>query len=142
MSPSEGVRPLGWNVSAGSLDRSSTEDGLPPDVEIHSADGRIARWRARADTAADRYQKRAQDQPLLGLPLALIARYTGRQGMLLASASAFRLFLWLLPLALMAAGILAAAAHTQANSASLESASNRAVITGAGCQQVVTALHE
>jgi len=129
-------------VSAGSLDRSSTEDGLPADAEIQSADGRIARWRARADTAADHYQKRAQDQPLLGLPLALIARYSGRQGMLLASASAFRLFLWLLPLALLAAGILAAAAQSRANSASLESASKRAGITGAASQQVVTALHE
>jgi len=142
MSPLEGVRPLGWRVSAGSLDRSSTDDGLPPDAEIRSVDGRVARWRARADAAADRYQKRAQDQPLLGLPLALIARYTGRQGMLLASASAFRLFLWLLPLALMAAGILAAVAQSQANSASLESASKRAGITGAASQQVVTALHE
>jgi membrane protein len=129
-------------VSAGSLDRSSTDDGLPPDAEIRSVDGRVARWRARADAAADRYQKRAQDQPLLGLPLALIARYTGRQGMLLASASAFRLFLWLLPLALMAAGILAAVARSQANSASLESASKRAGITGAASQQVVTALHD
>ena len=62
--------PLGWSVSAGSLDRSSTDDGLPPDAEIRSVDGRVARWRARADAAADRYQKRAQDQPLLGLPLA------------------------------------------------------------------------
>jgi uncharacterized BrkB/YihY/UPF0761 family membrane protein len=139
-------------VSAGSVDQSSTDDGLPPGVDIrasginaadvHAADGRIARWRARADAAADQYQKRAQDQPLLGLPLALVARYTSRQGMLLASASAFRLFLWLLPLALMSAGILAVVAKSETNAASLESASKRAGITGAASQQVVSALHD
>jgi uncharacterized BrkB/YihY/UPF0761 family membrane protein len=129
-------------VSAGPLDKSSTDDGLPPAVDIDSSDGRLARWRARAEAAADRYQKRAQHQPLLGLPLALVARYTSRQGMLLASASAFRLFLWLLPLALLSAGILAGVANSKTNSASLESASKRAGITGAASQQVVSALHD
>lgn len=60
--------------------------------------------------------------------------------MLLASAVAFRLFLWLLPLALLAAGILAAVAKD--NSASLESASKAAGLAGAASQQVVAALRE
>jgi membrane protein len=56
---------------------------------------------------------RAQRQPLLGLSLTFVARYTARQGMLLSSASAFRLFLWLLPLALLTAGILAGLSRAQ-----------------------------
>ena len=71
--------------------------------------GRIDRWRARAADAGNRYQERAQTQPLLGLPLAFLAQYAARQGVLLASAAAFRLFLWLLPLALLVAGVLAGA---------------------------------
>lgn len=102
--------------------------------------GRIARWRARAEHASDTYQKRAQIQPLLGLPLAFLARYTARQGVLLASATAFRLFLWLLPLALTAAGILAAVTHD--DSASVASAAKKAGLTGAASQQVVVALRD
>ncbi len=102
--------------------------------------GRVARWRAKAEEASGRYQARAQSQPLLGLPLAFIAQYASRQGILLASAIAFRLFLWLLPLALLAAGILAALAPTSARS--IESASKQAGLTGAASQQVVTALRD
>src|SRR5215472_5647916 len=81
-------------------------------VPIDTGDRESAGWfsqaRERADQAADRYQRLARSRPLLGLPLAFAARYTGRQGILLASAVAFRLFLWLVPLALVLAGILAA----------------------------------
>lgn len=111
-------------------------DALPPDDSATSS--RVALWRARAEQAADRYQARAQRQPLLGLPLTFLARYTARQGMLLASAVAFRLFLWLLPLALLSAGIFAAVAENSATS--LESASKAAGLTGAASQQVVTQL--
>jgi membrane protein len=103
-------------------------------------DGRIARFRARADRAADRYQTLAQERPLLGLPLAFIARYPARQGLLLASAVAFRLFLWLLPFALLIAGIGAGVAGE--NARTVESASKAAGIAGAASQEVVTALHD
>lgn len=102
--------------------------------------GRIARWRDRAEAAGERYQERAQTHPLLGLPLAFVAQYTARQGILLASAAAFRLFLWLLPLALLTASILAAFAPSSGQS--LASASKTAGLTGAASQQVVTALQE
>lgn len=101
----------------------------------------MTEWRARAERAADGYQRRAQRQPLLGLPLTFVARYTARQGMLLASACAFRLFLWLLPLALFVAGILAGLAVTS-NTDNLESASKQAGLTGAASQQIVTSLQE
>jgi uncharacterized BrkB/YihY/UPF0761 family membrane protein len=60
--------------------------------------------------------------------------------MLLASAIAFRLFLWLLPLSLLTAGILSViAAHTPS---SVTSASKEAGITGAASQTITTALRE
>jgi uncharacterized BrkB/YihY/UPF0761 family membrane protein len=102
--------------------------------------GRMARLRARAERAADRYQQRAQRQPLLGLSLAFLARYAGRQGVLLASALAFRLFLWLMPFALLVAGILAGLSRD--NAPSIQSASREAGITGAASQQVTAALRD
>ncbi len=104
------------------------------------ASGRVARWRERAEAAGEHYQQRAQTHPLLGLPLAFVAQYTARQGILLASAAAFRLFLWLLPLALLTASILAGIAPTSGKS--IESASKTAGLTGAASQQVVTALRD
>ena len=113
-------------------------DGLPDGGHLDS--GRAARLRLRAEQASERYRQHAQTRPLLGLPLSFAAQYVARQGMLLASAIAFRLFLWLLPLALVVAGILAGFAS--GGSASLESASKSAGLTGAASQQVVTALRE
>jgi membrane protein len=100
--------------------------------------GRMARLRARAERTGDRYQRLAQTRPLLGLPLAFVARYTARQGMLLASAVAFRMFLWLMPLALLTAGILSAFAA--GDSSNITSAARSAGITGAASQEVVTSL--
>lgn len=102
--------------------------------------GRVERWRAQATVAADRYQQRAQEQPILALPLTFIARYTARQGVLLASASAFRLFLWLMPLSLLVAGILSAISY--GNSANIEAASKSAGVTGAASQQAAATLSE
>jgi len=102
--------------------------------------GRIGRLRARAERAGDRYQQLAQTHPILGLPLAFLARYTSRQGILLASAVAFRLFLWLMPLALLLAGVLAAFAT--GDDGDVRSAAKTAGITGAASQEVVTALHD
>jgi uncharacterized BrkB/YihY/UPF0761 family membrane protein len=103
-------------------------------------DGRIARLRARAEQATVRYQERATTQPLLALPVVLLARYVARQGMLLASAAAFRLFLWLLPLALLSAGILAHLSTQDGDS--IETAARTAGVTGAASREVVDALHE
>jgi len=121
-------------------------DALAPDssdaVSVDGSDssGRVARARARAELASERYRERAQRHPLLGLPLAFLAQYTARQGVLLASAVAFRLFLWLLPLALLTAGILSATASDSAKS--IESASKSAGLTGAASQEVVQALRD
>jgi uncharacterized BrkB/YihY/UPF0761 family membrane protein len=102
--------------------------------------GRVARVRARAERAASRYQARAQKDPVFNLPLVFIARYTARQGVLLASACAFRLFLWLMPLALLLAGIAAGIAGHDA--AGVLAASKTAGITGAASQEVTTALRD
>jgi uncharacterized BrkB/YihY/UPF0761 family membrane protein len=114
---------------------------LEPGVDIATPhQGRVARVRARAERAASRYQDRAQKDPVFNLPLVFIARYTARQGVLLASACAFRLFLWMLPLALLIAGIGAGVAGH--DSASVLTASKTAGITGAASQEVTTALRE
>lgn len=98
----------------------------------------MTRWRARADQLASRYEELARTRPLLGLPIVFFARYVERQGALLASALAFRLFLWLMPLSLLAAGILAALTGDHASS--IESASRGAGVTGAASQEIVEAL--
>lgn len=71
--------------------------------------GRLARLRLRGGEAAERYAARyteiSRRVPLLRIPLEMAALYVQRQGMLLASAVAFRAFLWLLPLALVTAGL-------------------------------------
>ena len=113
-------------------------------MPIETGDQQSAGWfsqmRERADRAGDRYQELARSRPLLGLPLAFAARYTGRQGILLASAVAFRLFLWLAPLALLLAGILAA--YATGGDRDVSAAVGAAGVTGAARTQVVTALHE
>jgi hypothetical protein len=71
----------------------------------------MSRLRGRiqaADEAMQRLRGNLRTRARLGLPLAVLDRYAARQGVLLASATAFRLFLWLVPLALLIAGILAA----------------------------------
>ncbi|WP_330475804.1 YihY/virulence factor BrkB family protein [Terrabacter sp. C0L_2] len=73
--------------------------------------GRLTRLRLRGEERAMRYAARyselARRVPLLRVPLQMVSLYVARQRMLLASAVAFRTFLWLLPLALVAAGVLA-----------------------------------
>ena len=88
--------------------------------------------------AVSRYNEAAQTRPLLGLPLTFLSRYLARQGVLLASATAFRLFLWLLPLALLSAGVLAGISG--GDEAAARSATKTAGITGAARREVVTAI--
>lgn len=104
------------------------------------APGRIARWRDRAERAASDYHRLAERRPLFGFPLLFLARYTSRQGVLLASALAFRLFLWLMPLALLIAGILAGVSDSHASD--LVSASKSAGITGAASHQVIMTIQD
>ncbi len=105
-----------------------------------AAPGRVARLRTRAQQTADRYQELAQRRPLLGLPLTFAALYPARQGLMMASAVAFRLFLWLMPLALLGAGILAGVSNNSGSN--LESARKVTGITGAASQQIVIALEQ
>lgn len=85
-------------------------------------------------------EQQAETRSTFRLPLTFIAWYVGRQGMLLASALAFRLFLWLMPLALLFAGVLAAVAGT--DTATARSMTESAGITGTATDQVVTVLRD
>jgi uncharacterized BrkB/YihY/UPF0761 family membrane protein len=95
-------------------------------------------WHARAERAGNRYQQLATRQPLLGLPPEFLSRYHARQGMLLASATAFRLFLWLLPVSLMLAGIMSKVSSDDPGSAA--SAVRASGVTGSAGQQIVETL--
>jgi uncharacterized BrkB/YihY/UPF0761 family membrane protein len=86
------------------------------------------------------YEQLVAVRPVLGLPFGLWARFVGRQGLLLASAIAFRLYLTLMPLALLIAGILAGLSTS--SNVDLKSAVRQGGITGAASQQVVTALRQ
>jgi membrane protein len=105
-----------------------------------AAAGRITRIRGRATLAAEQYQELAHRRPLLGLPLVIYERYVSRQGVLLASAVAFRLYLWLLPLALVTAGILAGLSGSHADW--VRSVTREAGVTGVARNQVVNTLQE
>lgn len=101
---------------------------------------RAARWRERAEHASTRYQRLAGTNPVFGLPLAFLARYTARQGVLLASAAAFRMFMWTVTLALLVSGILAGVSKT--HSADVSDAVHAAGITGTASREVVKTLSE
>jgi uncharacterized BrkB/YihY/UPF0761 family membrane protein len=80
------------------------DDGTEPPP--HGWLVRIDHARARAEAAAARYRELARRDPVYALPIVALTTYVARQGMLLASAIAFRTFLWLMPLALLVAGLL------------------------------------
>lgn len=100
----------------------------------------MARLEARADQLAARYRDLAGRRTVFQLPLTFLEWYVGRQGMLMASALAFRLFLWLMPLSLLFAGILAGIAGTDSDAA--KSLAKSASISGTAADQVVTALRD
>jgi membrane protein len=101
---------------------------------------RAARWRERAEHASTRYQRLADTNPVFGLPLAFLARYTARQGVLLASAAAFRMFMWTVPLALLVAGVLAGV--SKVHEQDVTTVAKTAGITGAASQEVANTLSE
>jgi uncharacterized BrkB/YihY/UPF0761 family membrane protein len=111
-------------------------DGAPAEA----SGGRIDQFRARAEAARRRYEELAQRQPLFGLPLTALATYAARQGMLLASAIAFRLFFWVLPVVLLGVALLSGLGRSdqQVKDAAVEATG----ITGAARAEVLSALSE
>jgi uncharacterized BrkB/YihY/UPF0761 family membrane protein len=109
-----------------------------------SSSGWLGGLRLRAQQRGRRlnaqYEQLVAVRPVLALPFGLYARFISRQGLLLASAIAFRLYLTLMPLALLAAGILAGLSSSR--NVDLASAVRQGGITGAASQQVVTALRQ
>lgn len=111
----------------------------PPDGgPAGTSGGRIDQFRARAEAARRRYEALAQRQPLFGLPLTCLATYAARQGMLLASAIAFRLFFWVLPVVLFGVALLSGLGRADLDEAATEATG----ITGAAKAEVVKALSE
>ena len=111
-------------------------DGAPAET----SGGRIDQFRARAEAARRRYEELAQRQPLFGLPLTALATYAARQGMLLASAIAFRLFFWVLPVVLLGVALLSGIGRSdqQVRAATVEATG----ISGAARAEVLSALSE
>jgi uncharacterized BrkB/YihY/UPF0761 family membrane protein len=98
------------------------------------------RWRARVGHATVWCEQQAETRTTFRLPLTFITWYVGRQGMILASAVAFRMFLWLMPLSLLFAGILAGVAGT--DTATAKSMTESAGITGTATDQVVAVVRD
>lgn len=101
---------------------------------------RIERYRTRVLHYVESYQALSKTHPLLAMPVLLVGRYISRQGILLASAVAFRLFLWLMPTALLVAGILAGIAGNRPEA--VRSTVHDAGVTGAASKQIISSLEE
>jgi membrane protein len=121
-----------------------THPGAQDDGHPRSAPGRwaerIDHVRARAEDAAARYRRLARRNPVYALPIVAATTYVARQGMLLASAIAFRTFLWLMPLALLAAGLLTGIGRSHPDVA--ERAQQTTGVTAVARQQIVGALQD
>jgi uncharacterized BrkB/YihY/UPF0761 family membrane protein len=109
-------------------------------LERSGGPSRAERMRARATKASAGYLELAQRRPVLGLPMVFVSLYLARQGLLLASAVAFRMFLWLMPLALIAAGIFAGVSTAYPDAPVL--AADAVGVTGTAREQVARALAE
>lgn len=118
------------------VDEGDAHPATPP----HGWADRIDHMRARAEDAAARYRELARRDPVYALPIVALTTYVARQGMLLASAIAFRAFLWLMPLALLAAGLLTGLGRTFPRMA--ERAQTATGVTAVARQQVVAALQD
>jgi membrane protein len=111
----------------------------PPDgAPEGTSGGRIDQFRARAEDARRRYEALAQRQPLYGLPLTCLATYAARQGMLLASAIAFRLFFWVLPVVLVGVALLSGLGRADLDSAVTDATG----LSGAAQAEVLKALSQ
>ncbi|HEX5970241.1 MAG TPA: YhjD/YihY/BrkB family envelope integrity protein [Intrasporangium sp.] len=110
----------------------------PKGTPARTSAGRIDQFRARAEAARRRYEELAQRQPLYGIPLTCLATYAARQGMLLASAIAFRLFFWVLPVVLLGISLLSGLGR----SGVYEAATDATGISGAARAEVLRALSQ
>ena len=111
----------------------------PPDGRrTGTSGGRVDQFRARAEAARRRYEELAQRQPLYGIPLTCLATYAARQGMLLASAIAFRLFFWVLPVVLLSVSLLSGLGRSGVDMAVTEATG----ISGAARVEVMQALSQ
>ena len=118
---------------------------LPADGgAVEPASGRLARLRSRGEDTASRYARKYMELsrriPAAKVPLEMAALYVARQGMLLASAVAFRTFLWLLPLALLVSGLVAGLSRAIPGAA--EDAVAVTGVTSTLRQQITVALEE
>ncbi|GAA2155775.1 uncharacterized BrkB/YihY/UPF0761 family membrane protein [Humibacillus xanthopallidus] len=118
------------------VDEGDAHPATPP----HGWADRIDHMRARAEDAAARYRELARRDPVYALPIVALTTYVARQGMLLASAIAFRTFLWLMPLALLAAGLLTGIGRSFPSMA--ERAQKTTGVTAVARQQIVAALQD
>jgi membrane protein len=123
-------------------DPESREGGGEAAVRRETAHtpGMRARARREADPLSARYRDLADEHPILGLPLVFLSRYDTLNCGLLTGSVAFRIFLWLLPVALVMAGVLSVA--SQDAGGSVKQAAKTAGISGAASQQVLAALKE
>ena len=110
----------------------------PSGMPAGTSGGRIDHFRARAEAARRRYEEQAQRQPLYGLPLTCLATYAARQGMLLASAIAFRLFFWVLPMVLLGVSLLSGLGRAGMDAAATDATG----ISGAARAEVLQALSQ
>ena len=110
----------------------------PSGTPAETSGGRIDQFRARAEAARRRYEEMAQRQPLYGIPLTCLATYAARQGMLLASAIAFRLFFWVLPVILLGVSLLSGIGRSDL----YQTATDATGITGVARAEVLRALSQ
>lgn len=110
----------------------------PGGTPAGASGGRIDQFRARAEAARRRYEELAQRQPLYGIPLTCLATYAARQGMLLASAIAFRLFFWVLPVVLLSVSLLSGLGRSGLDAAATDATG----ISGAARAEVLQALSQ
>jgi membrane protein len=125
--------------------RAWHDSHLPADAgSPEPTSGHLTRLRSRGEETATRYAKKYMDLsrriPAAKVPLEMAALYISRQGMLLASAVAFRTFLWLLPLALLAAGLMAGISSALPGAA--DDTLHLAGVTGAVRQEITKALEQ
>lgn len=95
----------------------------------------VRRYLAEAE---GRYRSLAERRPMLGLPFSFVAVYQRLNCALLAGSLAFRLFMWLLPFALVVAGLLSLVVSD--TDWSVSKAVRAAGVSGAASDEVVTAL--
>jgi membrane protein len=96
--------------------------------------------RQRLSAAQTRYRALAERQPVLGLPFPFIANYQRPNCALLAGSLAFRLFMWLLPFALVVAGLFSLVVNEA--DWDISQAVHAAGVSGAASQEVEQAVLE